>query len=64
VQLLTPLCRSATAAEGNEELYNFVTQVIGKVPGVRKTTTLLLPMVLKDVYQWHIPASACADNKE
>jgi len=51
-------------ARDNEELYNFVTQVIGKVPGVRKTTTLLLPMVLKDVYQWHIPASACADRKE
>jgi len=51
-------------ARDNEGLYNFVTQVIGKVSGVRKTTTLLLPMTLKDVYQWHIPASACADKKE
>ena len=51
-------------ARDNEELYSLVTRVIGKVPGVRKTTTLLLPMILKDVYEWHIPASACADNKE
>ena len=51
-------------ARDNEELYNFVTQVIGQVPGVRRTTTLLLPITLKDVYQWHIPASACADKKE
>ncbi len=51
-------------ARDNEELYRFVTKVIGKVPGVRKTTTLLLPMTLKDVYQWHIPASACTDDKE
>jgi Lrp/AsnC family transcriptional regulator for asnA, asnC and gidA len=40
------------------EVYRFVTEVIGKVPGVRKTTTSIVPMVLKDVYQWRIPASA------
>jgi Lrp/AsnC family transcriptional regulator for asnA, asnC and gidA len=51
-------------ARDNEELYSLVTRVIGKVPGVRKTTTLLLPMILKDVYEWHIPASVCTDNKE
>lgn len=51
-------------ARDNQELYDFVTKVIGKVAGVRKTTTLLLPMILKDVYQWHIPASVCADSKQ
>jgi Lrp/AsnC family transcriptional regulator for asnA, asnC and gidA len=37
------------------EVYAFVTGVIGKVPGVRKTTTSIVPLVLKDVYQWRIP---------
>lgn len=51
-------------ARDNEELYRFVTEVVGNVPGVRKTSTVLLPMVLKDVYDWHIPDSACSDGKE
>ncbi len=38
------------------EIYRFVTEVIGKVPGVRKTTTSIVPLVLKDVNQWRIPA--------
>lgn len=42
-------------ARDNEELYRFVTEVIGNVPAVRKTTTILVPLVLKDVYDWHIP---------
>ncbi len=46
-------------ARSNEELYRFVTEVVANVPGVRRTTTVLLPLVLKDVYQWAIPASAC-----
>jgi Lrp/AsnC family transcriptional regulator for asnA, asnC and gidA len=37
------------------EIYQFVTEVIGKMPGVRKTTTSIVPIVLKDVYQWRIP---------
>lgn len=37
------------------DIYNFVTRIIGKLPGVRKTTTSIVPIVLKDVYQWHIP---------
>jgi len=49
-------------ARDNEALYDLVTRTIGKVPGVRKTTTLLLPLILKDVYQWHIPASVCEDD--
>lgn len=46
-------------ATDNTELYRFVTEVVGKVPGVRKTTTVLLPVVLKDVYQWAIPQAKC-----
>ncbi len=36
-------------------VYHFVTEVIRKVPGVRKTTTSIVPIVIKDVYQWRIP---------
>ena len=43
-------------ARDTAEVYRFVTEVIGKVPGVRKTTTSIVPLVLKDVYQWRIPA--------
>jgi Lrp/AsnC family transcriptional regulator for asnA, asnC and gidA len=39
------------------EVYRFVTEIIGKIPGVRKTTTSIVPLVLKDVYQWRIPYS-------
>lgn len=51
-------------ARDNEELYRFVTEVVGNVPGVRKTHTVLLPLILKDVYDWQIPESVCADGKE
>lgn len=47
-------------ARDNAELYRFVTEVVGTVPGVRKTTTLLVPEVIKDVYEWHIPTAVCA----
>lgn len=46
-------------ARDNAELYHFVTEVVANVPGVRRTTTVLLPVVLKDVYQWRIPADLC-----
>jgi Lrp/AsnC family transcriptional regulator, regulator for asnA, asnC and gidA len=45
------------------EIYRFVTEVIGKMPGVRKTTTSIVPIVLKDVYQWHIPQGTGKENK-
>ena len=44
-------------ARDNAELYQFVAEVLGNVPGVRKTTTMVVPFILKDVYEWHIPAS-------
>lgn len=37
------------------EVYRFVTDIIGKVTGVRKTTTSIVPLVIKDVFQWRIP---------
>jgi Lrp/AsnC family transcriptional regulator, regulator for asnA, asnC and gidA len=44
------------------EIYRFVTEVVGKMPGVRKTTTSIVPLVLKDVYQWKIPSSNNEDG--
>jgi Lrp/AsnC family transcriptional regulator for asnA, asnC and gidA len=44
------------------EVYQFVTNIIGKIPGVRKTTTSIVPLVLKDVYQWRIPRSSCVSE--
>jgi Lrp/AsnC family transcriptional regulator for asnA, asnC and gidA len=37
------------------EIYQFVTEVVRRIPGVRKTVTSIVPIVLKDVYQWRIP---------
>jgi Lrp/AsnC family transcriptional regulator, regulator for asnA, asnC and gidA len=51
-------------ARDNQELYGVVANVIGKVEGVRRTTTMLLPIVLKDVYQWSIPSSMCQKESE
>jgi len=43
-------------AKDASEVYSFVTGVVGKVPGVRKTTTSIVPLVLKDVFHWRIPS--------
>ncbi|MCC7118769.1 MAG: Lrp/AsnC family transcriptional regulator [Anaerolineales bacterium] len=42
-------------AKDTSEIYHFVTEVVRKVPGVRKTTTSIVPIILKDVYQWRVP---------
>jgi Lrp/AsnC family transcriptional regulator for asnA, asnC and gidA len=44
-------------ARDTAEIYHFVTEVVRKIAGVRKTTTSIVPIVLKDVYQWRIPES-------
>lgn len=50
-------------APNTDEVYRLVTELIGKVPGVRKTTTSIVPRVVKDVYQWRIPESLCKDGE-
>lgn len=45
------------------EIYRFVTEIIGRTPGVRKTTTSIVPRILKDVYQWRFPDDACLDDE-
>ena len=53
-------------AKDTSEIYYFVTEVVRKVKGVRKTTTSIVPIVLKDVYQWRVPeiiAKEISDNE-
>lgn len=42
-------------ASDTQEIYHFITEVIRKIPGVRKTTTSIVPVIVKDVYQWRVP---------
>jgi Lrp/AsnC family transcriptional regulator, regulator for asnA, asnC and gidA len=51
-------------APGNDQVYEFVTEVIGRLPGVRKTTTSIVPKVIKDVYQWQFPNPSQGCNGE
>lgn len=46
----------------NDEIYDFVTGVVAKVPGVHKTTTLIVPLTLKDIHQWRIPQTENAGH--
>jgi len=51
-------------AKNNMELYNFVADVIGKIPGVRRTTTAIIPVIVKDIFEWHIPSSVCCNEPD
>ena len=42
-------------AKDTAEIYQFITEVVRKTPGVRKTTTSIVPIIIKDVYQWRVP---------
>jgi Lrp/AsnC family transcriptional regulator for asnA, asnC and gidA len=48
-------------AKDTAEIYRFVTETVRKTPGVCKTTTSIVPIVLKDVYHWRVPASIADD---
>jgi Lrp/AsnC family transcriptional regulator, regulator for asnA, asnC and gidA len=51
-------------AKDTAEIYQFITEVVRKVPGVRKTTTSIVPLVIKDVYQWRVPERVVAEIVE
>ena len=51
-------------AKDTAEIYQFVTEVIGKMQGVHKTTTSIVPIVLKDVYQWRMPRSSASEKSK
>ena len=42
-------------AKDTSEIYQFITENVRKVPGVRKTTTSIVPLIIKDVYHWRVP---------
>lgn len=48
-------------AKDTAEIYQFITEVVRKVPGVRKTTTSIVPLIIKDVYQWRVPERVVAE---
>ena len=43
-----------------EELFNFTTEELGKIPGVRRTQSYLLPLKLKDLDSWLPPGAPYA----
>jgi Lrp/AsnC family transcriptional regulator for asnA, asnC and gidA len=51
-----------------EELFDFITENIGKIPGVRRTQTYILPLKIKDFDTWlpleALDLDAKLDNKE
>lgn len=42
-------------AHDNRDLYDFVAETIGRLPGVRRTTTFIVPLIVKDDARWRIP---------
>jgi Lrp/AsnC family transcriptional regulator for asnA, asnC and gidA len=39
-------------ARSIEELFNFITEELGKIPGVRHTESYLMPLKIKDFARW------------
>ena len=51
------------AARDNRELYDFVSNVLGRIPGVRRTTISIVPFVVKDDSRWRIPDTLFSGDK-
>ena len=49
-------------ARDNNELFKFVTETIGQIPGVKKTHISFVPLRIKDDHIWQIP-SFCIDKE-
>ncbi len=45
-----------------EELFDFVTEKLGKIPGVRRTQSYLLPLKIKDLDTW-LPPNVLDENE-
>ena len=48
-------------SKSNTELYEFVTKKLLKIPGVTNTTTVIVPHVVEDVFQWFPPELMTAE---
>jgi Lrp/AsnC family transcriptional regulator for asnA, asnC and gidA len=46
-----------------EELFEFVTEKLGRIPGVRRTQSYLLPLKIKDLDTW-LPPHTCSNSEE
>jgi Lrp/AsnC family transcriptional regulator, regulator for asnA, asnC and gidA len=49
-------------AHDNNELFTFVTDVVGQIAGVRKTHISFVPLRIKDDHIWHIPSYCVQEN--
>ncbi len=49
-------------ARDNMDVFRFVTEVVHSIPEVDGTIITLVPLILKDAYDWRIPASVCVDR--
>ena len=47
-----------------KELFNFVTETLGKIPGVRRTQSYLLPLKIKDLDTWLPPKTVNPDKEK
>lgn len=43
-------------ARDTDDLYRFITEMVQTIPGVHRSQTYLLPVRVKDVYQWYPPS--------
>jgi len=50
-------------ARNIEELFDFITEKLGKIPGVRRTQSYLLPLKIKDLDTW-LPPDVLAARRE
>lgn len=44
-----------------EELYTFTTRELSQIAGIRKIRTVVVPKVLKSVYEWQLPDAAARE---
>jgi Lrp/AsnC family transcriptional regulator for asnA, asnC and gidA len=51
-------------ARNIEELFNFVTEKVGKIPGVRRTQSYILPFKIKDLDTWLPPDALDAKRRQ
>ncbi len=47
----------------SDALTHFIEEVLGKMPGVTRARTVLVPWKLKDVHEWNIPPSLVDEDR-
>lgn len=51
-------------ARSNQELYEIVERKLARIPGVIRTRTVVVPRILKSVWQWEVPQDAIVTKKD